>query len=508
VVAGRRFVRSAAAALVRLVPVVALVACRDEPTSATAPFTIEASLSGEPDVAVGTIVTPAPAFVVRNSKGDALVDVPVTITITKGDGTLKNAPLRTAAGLTSVGDWTLDTIARPNEITIVAGSAPPAKISLVGMAGPPASVSADAGPLDGLAGDFLSGLFRLRVRDRYGNPVGGVALDLAVEKGGGEVAPSSVMTDDNGIASGITWRLGRHGGSQQLLATVGSLRTGIAAAIRSGFDPVVRVQGQALPAALSAALASAVDRLHAGIIGDIGDVPVLNFDMSRCGLQGGTTLNETVDDLVIFAMVTPIDGVGKVLASAGPCMLRTQSRFPVIGIMRFDSDDINALASNGRLSAVVLHEMLHVIGIGTLWRTRDMIVGMSTADPRFIGLLAAGQCVTSGGLTNCSDGRVPVENTGGSGTAEVHWRESVFDAEVMTGFVEATAEMPFSGISIASLQDLGYVVNLLSADPFQVPLPGSVSPRLSPQLLAPWETLSPPAFEITAAGWLRPIVIR
>ena len=101
-----------------------------------------------------------------------------------------------------------------------------------------------------------------------------------------------------------------------------------------------------------------------------------------------------------------------------------------------------------------------------------------------------------------------MENVGGSGTAEVHWRESVFDSEVMTGFVEANADMPFSGISIASLQDLGYVVNLLSADPFQVPLPGSVSPRLSPQLLAPWETLSIPLYEMTSAGWVRPIVPR
>ena len=504
-VAGRRFVRSATAVLVRLAPVLGLAACRDEPTNANAPFIIEASLSGEPDVEVGTIVTPAPAFVVRNSRGDALVNVPVTITITKGNGTLANAPLRTEAGLTSIGEWTLDTLATLNEITIVVGSAPPAKVSLVGMAGPAASVAADVAQLNGLAGDFLNGVFRLRVRDRYGNAVGGVGIDLAVAKGGGEVSPPSLTTDNNGIASGISWRLGRLGGSQQLIATVGSLRAEIAASIQSGFDPVVRVHGQTLPPLLQAALEAAVDRLHAGIVGDVSDVPVLNFDMSRCGLQG-TTITETIDDLVIFAMVTPIDGVGKVLASAGPCVLRTQSRFPVIGIMRFDSDDINALSSNGRLPAVVLHEMLHVIGVGTLWRTRDMLVGTNTVDPRFIGLLAAGQCLTSGGLTDCSDGRVPVENLGGSGTAEVHWRESVFDREVMTGFVESSADMPFSSMSIASLEDLGYVVNLLSADPFQVPLPGSVSPRLSPQLLAPWETLAIPLFEITSAGWVRQII--
>jgi len=506
VVAGPRFVRSVTSALISLAPLAGLVACGDEPTSATAPVSIEASLSGEPDAVVGTIVTPAPAFVVRNSAGDALINVPVTITITKGDGTLHNAPLRTGNGPTPVGEWTLDTIARVNEIRIVAGSAPPVTITVAGIAGPPASVSA-AGSLDGLAGDFLNKPFVLRVRDRYRNPVSGAGIYLTIGKGGGEVTPSELTTDDGGVASGIAWRLGRFGGSQQLVATVGSLRAEIAATIRSGFDPVIKPLGQPLPQALTAALAAAAERIHATIVGDAGDVPVLNFDMSRCGLQG-TILNETVDDVVIFVMVTPIDGVGKVLASAGPCVLRTQSRFPVIGLMRFDVDDIDSLTANGRLPAVVLHEMLHVIGIGTLWRTRDMLIGSSTTDPRFIGALAGAQCVALGGLSDCSDGRVPVENAGGTGTAEVHWRESVFDREVMTGFVEPGADMPFSTVSIASLEDLGYLVNLLSADPYQVLPPAPVSPRLSPRLLPPWESVGLPMFEITPQGWIRPFVPR
>ena len=506
-VAGRRFVRSAVGVLVRLTPVAALTSCGDEPTSTTAPFVIEPSLAGDPVEEVGSIVTPAPTFIVRNSSGDALANVPVTVTITRGDGSLSNVALRTASGPTSIGEWTLDTIAGANEVTVVAGSAPPVRITVVGVAGPPTSVSADAGILDALAGDFLSSLFTLRVRDRYGNPVPGVSLDLTVDQGGGEVSPPSLTTDDNGIASGITWRLGRLGGSQKLVASVGSLRAEIAASIRSAFNPSVRVHGAPLPAVLASALSQAADRLHAAIVGDVGNVPVLNFDLSRCGLQG-TTLNETVDDLVIFAMVTPIDGVGKVLASAGPCVLRTQSRFPVIGIMRFDSDDIEALASSGRLPAVVLHEMLHVIGIGTLWRAADMLVGSGTTDPRFRGSFAGAHCISAGGLASCSDGRVPVENSGGSGTLEVHWRESTFDSEVMTGFVEANEDMPFSSMSIASLQDLGYTVNLLSSDPFQVPVPGSVSPRLSPQLLAPWETITLPLFEMTPEGLTRRILPR
>ena len=120
------------------------------------------------------------------------------------------------------------------------------------------------------------------------------------------------------------------------------------------------------------------------------------------------------------------------------------------------------------------------------------------------GPLAAVQCLALGGQTDCVDGRVPTENTGGSGTAEVHWRESVFDRELMTGFAESTPDMPFSTISIASLEDLGYRVNLLSADAFQVIPPEPVSPRLSPQLLAPWESIDVPLLEVTPQGWIRP----
>jgi hypothetical protein len=406
-----------------------------------------------------------------------------------------------------VGDWTLDTLAGVNEITIVAGSAPAAKITVNGVADVAASLVADAGPLNGFAGDYLSSQFALNVRDRYGNPVGGAGIDLVVSKGGGVITPTALATDNAGRASGIFWRLGRHGGSQQLVATAGSISTEIAAVIRSEFDPALRHHGAPIPGALQDALTFAVDRLHAGIVADVVDVPVFNFDMSRCGVTGAT-VNETVDDVVIFGIVTPIDGVGRILASAGPCILRTASRFPVIGVMRFDIDDLPGLISNGRMASVVLHEMLHVIGIGTLWRARDLLVGTGSPDPRFIGNLAGSQCIAAGGFASCGDGRVPVENSGGSGTIESHWRESVFDREVMTGFVESNPDMPLSGISFASLQDLGYGINLLSADPFLVPAAGSVSPRLSPQLLAPWETTIQPLFDITSAGWIRPLVVR
>jgi hypothetical protein len=64
--------------------------------------------------------------------------------------------------------------------------------------------------------------------------------------------------------------------------------------------------------------------------------------------------------------------------------------------------------------------------------------------------------------------RVPVENMGGEGTRDSHWRESVLRNELMTGFV-AEAGNPISRITVGSLQDLGYVVDMNAAEPYSLP---------------------------------------
>jgi Leishmanolysin len=64
--------------------------------------------------------------------------------------------------------------------------------------------------------------------------------------------------------------------------------------------------------------------------------------------------------------------------------------------------------------------------------------------------------------------RVPVENTGGPGTADSHWRETVFRNELMSGFI-AEPGNPLSRMTVASLGDLGYEVDLEAAEPYVLP---------------------------------------
>lgn len=61
-----------------------------------------------------------------------------------------------------------------------------------------------------------------------------------------------------------------------------------------------------------------------------------------------------------------------------------------------------------------------------------------------------------------------MENTGGPGTADGHWRETVFRNEMMSGFIAAPGN-PLSRMTAASLGDLGYKVDLRAAEPYVLP---------------------------------------
>jgi hypothetical protein len=487
--------------------VLVLVACHDTATAPPTPATIELVAIGATQATVGSTLTPAPTFVVRDTRGKAIAGIAVTVDVVSGDGTLKNPPRRTTSGATSIGEWLLGTHTGQNVVSIKAGSLPPFQIAVVALADVPSTLAPIGDGQSALAGTTVSQPFGIKVSDKFGNGVANLDVAFAVTAGGGDLSSTTLRTDANGVASGVQWRLGRHGGDQKLQATAGALNATLSALIKSDYNPIVRFYGTPPSAEIQVAFTNAAARVHAMIISDVSDVVLTGFDLGRCGVSE-PALNETVDDVLIYATVTPIDGPGKILGSAGPCIIRSQSVFTVIGLMRFDVDDLNALVVSGRLEPVILHEMLHVVGFGTLWRTKDLLFGSGTADPRFSGTVAAAQCVAAEGIVTCGDGRVPLENIGGSGTVESHWRESVFDTELMTGFVEQNPNMPLSAITLASLEDLGFSVNYLSADPFFFPSGSLLRPPsgVAPQSTAPWETLELPRYDVTSAGWVRPVV--
>ncbi len=183
-------------------------------------------------------------------------------------------------------------------------------------------------------------------------------------------------------------------------------------------------------------------------------------------LPNATYNGVTVDDILIGASATAIDGAGGILGQAGPDRFRSGSQLPYHGEMELDSADLASMQANGTLLGVIMHEMGHVLGIGTLWQSKGLLSGAGGSNPIFTGALARAEYNT---LFGTSAAGVPVENTGGSGTRDAHWRESVFSNELMTGWVGPGSNMPLSRITVASLADIGYTVNMAAADPFTRP---------------------------------------
>ncbi len=217
-------------------------------------------------------------------------------------------------------------------------------------------------------------------------------------------------------------------------------------------------------AAQTAAFQNAAARWAEIIIGDLPDVDI-----------GGGTI---IDDVLISAEVVDIDGPGGILGQAGPTAVRADGTFiPFQGQMQFDSADLAELEASGQLTDVILHEMGHVLGLGTIWDLKGLLQnpsnGDGVTDTRFTGPNATAQYNAIFGVAGTS---TPVENSGGPGTADGHWREATLQNELMTGFLNAGVN-PISRITVGQWEDLGYVVDYTAADAYTAPIVGGGAGR-------------------------------
>jgi hypothetical protein len=176
--------------------------------------------------------------------------------------------------------------------------------------------------------------------------------------------------------------------------------------------------------------------------------------------------------MTIQAEGKDIDGVGGVLGSAGPrsAYRYNQKFYTATGIMSFDSADLSNMERNGTLYSVIVHEMAHVIGFGTLWQSN--------------GLYDAGTGEYTGAYANAAYRQefdadalfVPVELDGGPGTEDGHWDETWAgpSSDIMTGYIEGA--ITISNTTLAAFRDLGY--NTSSAEKSSESTPTNVSAPL------------------------------
>ena len=330
------------------------------------------------------------------------------------------------------------------------------------------------------AGSTVPSPLVVQVNDARGNPIPNATVVFTVAEGDGTTSSSTGLTGPDGRAS-TSFTTGTVSGSSQVVsATIQTTAlsvsfTATAAADPSSFNIGVRFLTPATPAQRQAFTDARV-RWEAAITGDLED-GFLDIPPADCAASA-PAVSQVIDDVLILVSLVPIDGAGGILGGAGPCYLRDfgiQDVFEVgdltiLGTMKFDIDDLEMLEADGFLSNVILHEMGHVLGFGTLWEPQSLLVDPAegaipnpTADPHFIGSRALASFDDVGGTAYITGAKVPVENTGGPGTADGHWRESVFDRELMTGFI-GSGTSPLSVVTLASLADQGYSVDFTKAD--------------------------------------------
>jgi hypothetical protein len=444
--------------------------------------TITATSEGQTGNAVLTVTT-VPVAAVVVSLGSPVLDIgqatTATATLLDADGNfLTGRPVTwstsdasiatvTAGGVvTAVGAGTADVSARCEGRTGLAA------VTVIGPgAGAPARMDLVSAPRQTTGpGQAVLQPPAVRVLDAGGTPVPGVSVSFAVTTGGGTVTGSPATTDASGVARAASWVLGA-AGTQSVRATTPAIAgavvdfAGLARTPGAGFDITLRLDPSMSDAQVRA-FVNAKERIEEIIVGDLPAV-TLNHTAAELATCGGQAVSETIDDVLVFAEVVPMDGIGGILARAGPCYVRASSHLPVLGHMQFDSADVAQLEAAGHLDSVILHEMLHVVGFGIVWSDLSLLIGSGTDDPYFVGSGAkvAFQAFNDGG--SYLGNPVPVENTGGAATVNAHWRETVFKTELMTGFLSGTTQ-PFSRTTAASLSDLGYVVDLARADPFSI----------------------------------------
>lgn len=185
-----------------------------------------------------------------------------------------------------------------------------------------------------------------------------------------------------------------------------------------------------------------------------GDLP----DVRSAGLaplDGGCAYPAVIDDLYVCCQYIAIDGPGNVVGRTSVLSTRSGNEgfgLPATARLRLDAADVASLKASGNFQQAVLHELGHALGFGTIWREKGVIKNEGTT------------CVYNGtrataeyrAISGC--GRVP--------TTCGHWNDTCLTRELMTTILSPNAAL--SRFTIGSMQDLGYVVDYSTADPFTV----------------------------------------
>lgn len=478
-----------------------VVATSPKVAGVTATFTATAAAGAPAKLAFVTQPVPAPqvntpfpggTVEIQDSFGNRTAST-ATVTLglggTGGLGTLSGATTAVAVdGRATFGDVS-SSFAGPQSLSASSPGLATGLSSTYSLASGPATAIVRVAGLSqlGIAGSQAFVRPTVRVTDAGGNGISGATVTFSVTGGGGSASGTTVTTDANGLAAVGAWTLGATPGSNGLQASSGGITADFTAdgLARRPYEIELKYINTPTPRQQQA-FESAWQRWRNIITTDVQDAA---FQSGAQPCVAGQPMPSVIDDMVIWVDLTAIDGPNQVLGSAGPCYYRTggtNPNIPIAGVMRFDTADLPSLEASGQLDLVIIHEMGHVLGIGTMWSISGLAQFGGTDSTSFNG--AAAKNFWTSTLSGPAGTRVPLENclnlsssataNCGQGTRDGHWKESTFGSELMTGYFNGGQANPLSALTINALADMGYQVDLTKADPYTRPgtlMAGNVS---------------------------------
>ncbi len=168
------------------------------------------------------------------------------------------------------------------------------------------------------------------------------------------------------------------------------------------------------------------------------------------------------------------NGAG-VLASAGPSGIQSDSagfwKLPTKGTANINtnSEAIAALTSTvDYFKSVMIHEFGHILGLGTYWDAKPGKALVDKTNAVYRANTYAGWAYGELRGTYVQTA-IPVTKGVGAGSDYAHWREDVFQTEIMTHLANQGKKMPVSQLTIAALRDLGWSVNYGAAEVYKLP---------------------------------------
>ena len=205
-----------------------------------APATIVPLPNTTPQTAsVNTATSLKPGVIVSDNQGNRLKDVTVVFSVIEGGGTLVDPnPVTNDQGVAMVGDWILGPLPGHNQLIATVAGLPSVEFIATGTPQAQPAIMMKLSDTDhhsALAGTHVERSPAVKILDDTGHPIAGIVVDFLVVEGNGTIAPSTVVSNAQGIAESHDWILGPTPGTNLALAMSQGLTNVLFTA--TGLDP-------------------------------------------------------------------------------------------------------------------------------------------------------------------------------------------------------------------------------------------------------------------------------